>query len=157
MLTLQSPVFHDHGRLPARYTCEGSEISPPLRWIGVPDSALSLTLILEDPEASRAASGRPVLVHWIAFNLPRDIEYLGEGVDVNALHAEAGEGLNDRQQVGYLPPCPPGGPRLFVFRLHALDTVLEGLQVPRRHHVEAAMSGHVLETAELTATFECSD
>lgn len=157
MLSLHSPAFHDQGRLPVRYTCEGGELSPPLRWTGMPRNTASTALILEDEDAANTTLSRPVGVHWVVFNLPPGIDYLPEGADVDAIEDRTGEGLNDRQGIGYLPPCPGQGRHRFVFRLYALDTVLTGLYTPRSFHLEAAMSGHLIELAELTATFERSD
>ncbi|MBA1147990.1 YbhB/YbcL family Raf kinase inhibitor-like protein [Ectothiorhodospiraceae bacterium WFHF3C12] len=157
MLTLQSPAFHDHGPLPARYSCDGSEVSPPLRWTGLPAGTISLALVMEDEDAGDTTLARPIGVHWVAFNLPPELEYLVEGADVAGLSDVAGVGLNDRQGLGYLPPCPGLGRHSFVFRLFALDDVLRGLHTPRRFHLDAAMNGRVLAMAELTAIFERSD
>jgi phosphatidylethanolamine-binding protein (PEBP) family uncharacterized protein len=50
-IRLTSPAFHDGGRIPVRFTCSGKGSPPPLSWSGVPRSARSLALLVEDPDA----------------------------------------------------------------------------------------------------------
>ena len=53
MLTLLSSAFTDGGAIPARYTCEGDDIAPPLAWEGVPENTRSLVLIVDDSKLVR--------------------------------------------------------------------------------------------------------
>jgi len=156
-LTLESAAFANYGPLPARYTCEGNELSPPLRWSGVPDETRSLALILTDVDAPDPDAPAMPYAHWVVFNLPPDVTELMEGTVVASAAEAATEGINDGHSTGYRAPCPTMGRHRYVFTLYALDDVLADLQLPTRGRLESAMSGHVIDTSELTATFERAD
>ena len=69
-LTIASPAF-DHGEsIPARFTCEGKDVSPALAWDGVPDGTKSLALIVDDPDAPDPAAPKMVWVPWVLHHLP---------------------------------------------------------------------------------------
>ena len=78
-MTLKSPAFSPSGPIPAKYTCDGEETSPPLEWSGVPDRALSLALIVDDPDAPDPAAPKRRFVHWVLYNIPPDARGLSEG------------------------------------------------------------------------------
>lgn len=151
---LTSPAFAPGGSIPRRYTCEGEDVSPPLRWSGIPPGTKSLALLVLDPDAPDPAAPRMTWVHWVLYNLPPDAGGLPEGVTAATLPPGAREGRNDWKRTGYGGPCPPIGRHRYVHRLHALDTVLPDLREPDRAALERAMSGHVLATAELVGTYE---
>ena len=153
-LMLNSSAFDNGGEIPARYTCEGKDISPPLAWTGVPDAARSLVLIVDDPDAPDPKAPTRVWIHWVLYNLPPDLSALPEGVTAATLPPGAAEGLNDWKRAGYGGPCPPIGRHRYFHRLYALDTVLEGMHTPTRAQVEAAMNGHVIAQAELLGTYQ---
>ena len=77
-MTLTSPVFENGAPIPSRYTCDGANISPPLQWSGVPDSARSLALIVDDPDAPDPQAPRRVFVHWVLYDLPSLVRRLPE-------------------------------------------------------------------------------
>jgi Phosphatidylethanolamine-binding protein len=72
-MTLSSPAFKQNGHIPAKYTCEGADVSPPLAWEGVPNGAKSLVLIIDDPDAPDPKAPKMVWVHWIVYNIPPEI------------------------------------------------------------------------------------
>jgi len=152
-MTLSSPAFADGESIPVRYTCSGDDISPPLEWTGVPATARSLVLIIDDPDAPDPAAPKMTWVHWVVYNIPAETAGLVEGCSSGTLPAGAGEGLNDWQRSGYGGPCPPVGRHRYFHRLYALDTLLTDLHDPSRQQVEAAMQGHVVAQAELLGTF----
>lgn len=152
--TIESPAFTHRGAIPAKYTCDGDDISPPLKWSGVPQGARSLVLIMDDPDAPDPAAPRMTWVHWVLYNLPADSVGLPEGVKTQALPTGTKEGLNDWKRTGYGGPCPPIGRHRYFFKLYALDTVLPDLGSPTKAQVEQAMKGHVLAQAELIGTYE---
>lgn len=152
-LVLSSPAFAQGGEIPARFTCEGRDLSPPLVWSGIPGAARSLALILVDPDAPDPAAPRMTWVHWVLYNLPVQTTGLAEGVGSAALPPGTREGLNDWQRVGYGGPCPPIGRHRYFHRLYALDVVLPDLGRPDRHLLEQAMRDHVLAQAELLGTY----
>ncbi len=153
-LQIASTAFADGGRIPARHTCDGKDISPPLTWTGIPAGTKSLVLIVDDPDAPDPAAPRMTWVHWILFNLPPDAFGLPEGVGSGGLPEGTGEGINDWRRTGYGGPCPPVGRHRYFFKLYALDTQLEDLGAPSKDKVVAAMEGHILARAELVGTYQ---
>jgi Raf kinase inhibitor-like YbhB/YbcL family protein len=149
---LSSSSFTHEGAIPSKYTCEGSDMSPPLSWSGVPEGTKSLAFILDDPDAPDPKAPQRVWVHWVLYNLPPAAGSLEEGVD--KLPGEAGVGKNDWGRTGYGGPCPPIGRHRYFHKLYALDTVLPDLGTPTKKELEQAMEGHILARAELMGTYE---
>ena len=155
-LTLRSTMFANGNTIPSKYTCEGENISPPLRWGGVPDHARSMVLIVDDPDAPDPKAPRMTWVHWVLYNIPLDAAGLSEGVISETLPTGTEEGLNDWKKTGYGGPCPPIGRHRYFHKLYALDTVLKGINKPSKSQVEDAMRGHIIAKAELVGTYEKS-
>ena len=153
-LHLSSPAFAHQGEIPARHTCEGQDISPPLRFSGVPAGAQSLLLIVDDPDAPDPRAPKTTWVHWVLYNLPPGTSELPEGITSADLPVGTLEGLNDWKRTGYGGPCPPIGRHRYFHKLYALDAPLPDLHAPAKAMLEQAMSGHVLATAELVGTYE---
>ncbi|MGO9545784.1 MAG: YbhB/YbcL family Raf kinase inhibitor-like protein [Rhodomicrobium sp.] len=151
---LVSPAFAEGAAIPRKYTCEGSDVSPPLTWSGIPAAAKSLALIVDDPDAPDPKAPKMTWVHWVLYNLPPDSTGLAEGVKADALPAPAMAGLNDWKRPGYGGPCPPIGSHRYFHKLYALDTVLPRLSHAGKAGVEAAMKGHILAEATLVGTYE---
>ncbi len=153
-LKITSEVFKHNGEIPARYTCDGQDISPPLKWTGVPAGAKSLALIVDDPDAPDPAAPKMTWVHWVLCNIPPDADGLPEAVKTNQLPHGTIEGLNDWRRTGYGGPCPPIGRHRYFFKLYALDTVLKSLKQPTKSELESAMRGHIVAEAELIGTYK---
>ncbi len=151
-LNLKSRVFENGAEIPARYTCKGDDVSPPLNWEGVPEDARSLVLIINDPDAPDPEAPKTVWVHWVLYNIPPDIDSLAQHITSATLPPRVIEGINDWQRLGYGGPCPPVGRHRYFHKLYALDIVLEGLNKPSKTVVEAAMQGHIIAKAELIGT-----
>ena len=150
-LTLTSSAFAHNEPIPRLYTCQGRDISPPLAWSGVPATAKSLVLIVDDPDAPDPAHPRMTWVHWLLYNLPVDCTALPEAV--KTLPAGTLEGINDWKRTGYGGPCPPIGRHRYFFKLYALDCVLPDLRFPTKSVLEGAMQGHVIAEAQLIGTY----
>jgi Raf kinase inhibitor-like YbhB/YbcL family protein len=145
-LTLSSTAFEANGEIPAVHTCDGPGTAPPLSWIGAPAGTRSFALIVDDPDAPDPAAPQRTFVHWVVYDIPKSATTLnGKGYK---------EGLNDRRQRGYTGPCPPKGRHRYFFKLYALDADLSDLDQPTKADLERAMSGHVLDQAELIGTYE---
>jgi Raf kinase inhibitor-like YbhB/YbcL family protein len=151
---INSTAFDHQGEIPAVYTCDGRDMSPPLRWDGLPGGTQSLALIVDDPDAPDPAAPRMTWVHWVLYNLPPAAGGLPEAAAPSDLPAETGQGLNDWKRTGYGGPCPPIGRHRYFHKLYALDTRLDGLDQPTKAELEAAMQGHVLEMVELIGTYQ---
>jgi Raf kinase inhibitor-like YbhB/YbcL family protein len=156
MLILRSTAFTDRGEIPARYTCEGDDIAPPLEWSGVPEHTRSLVLIVDDPDAPDPQAPRMTWVHWVLYNMPPDTERLPEGAAAGKLPPGAEQGLNDWHKTGYGGPCPPIGRHRYFHKLYALDAPLSLPAGSTKAAVEAAMQGHIIGQAELVGTYRKS-
>jgi Raf kinase inhibitor-like YbhB/YbcL family protein len=154
VLAITSPSFADHGEIPAQYTCEGADVSPPLAWSGVPDRARSLALVVDDPDAPDPAAPKRTWVHWVLYNLPATSTGLPEGAHPGTLWPGAHDGKNDWKKPGWGGPCPPIGRHRYVFKLYALDTTLPAAGSFTKPDLERAMAGHVIEKAELVGTYQ---
>jgi Raf kinase inhibitor-like YbhB/YbcL family protein len=148
---LDSPAFGPGEDIPERYTCEGEGLSPPLRWIGFPQSTRAFALVVEDPDANYPGAPQGAYVHWIVFNLPASVTSLEEGV--KKLPGGARFGLNQGGQATFGGPCPPRGRHRYRHRIYALDDFLR-LSSPDKKGLERAMEGHVLGMAELVGFYE---
>jgi hypothetical protein len=153
-LVLTSAAFAAFGAIPALYTCEGRDVSPALAWTGVPATAKSLVLIVDDPDAPDPKAPKLTWVHWVLYNLPPDSRGLPEGVASSSLPAGTREGTNDWKRTGYGGPCPPIGRHRYFHKLYALDTVLPDLGAATKAQVETAMKGHVVAHTELVGTYQ---
>ncbi len=153
-LSILSPAFAPGGAIPARFTCDGDDVSPPLRFTGVPHGTRSLALIVDDPDAPDPAAPRMIYVHWILYDLPPTAEGLAEGAARGGLPAGTREGLNDWHRTGWGGPCPPIGRHRYFFKLYALDTALGDLGRARKTELLAAIQGHLLAEAELVGTYQ---
>lgn len=153
-LAITSPAFADHQPMPEIYTCEGADVSPPLRWSGAPGGTKSFALIMDDPDAPDPRAPRTTWVHWVVYDLPADVDGLAEGAAVRGLPGSARQGVNDWKRAGYGGPCPPIGRHRYFHKLYALDAGLPDLEHATKAQLVAAMQGHVLAEAQLVGTYE---
>jgi len=146
-ISVSSQALGDGGAIPARHSCTGADVSPPLSWTGVPGGAQSLALTVIDPDAP----GKP-FVHWLVFNLSPATTELAEGADPPASSAQ---GRNDFGSNGYRGPCPPpGSPHHYHFKVYALDTMTSLRAGASESSFQDAIKGHVLATGEIIGTFK---
>lgn len=144
-------VFMDQQPIPKKYTCEGHDISPPLRFIQVPSQTKSLVLIVDDPDAPNGTFD-----HWIVWNIPPHIQDIAEGAKELFNQSDSiKQGLNGFKALGYHGPCPPPGKvHHYRFRLYALSKELSLDSGAKKLDVEKAMRGTVLDEAILVGTYE---
>ena len=152
-MTLTSPALKPDHSIPAAYTCDGDDVSPPLSWTNIPREAKSLALIIEDPDAPDPMAPERVWVHWVLYNIPPSASGLSPALRAPDFPPGAREGMNDWKRVGYGGPCPPVGRHRYFHRLYALDVVLPELGKPDKATLENAMRGHVIEQAELVGLY----
>jgi Raf kinase inhibitor-like YbhB/YbcL family protein len=151
---ITSPAFVANADIPAKFTCQGGDRSPPLAFADLPAGTKSLALIVDDPDAPDPAAPRTTWVHWVVYNLPPQTTELPEAVAPAALPPGTREGVNDWKRSGYGGPCPPVGRHRYFHKLFALDTVLPDLKKPSKSALEKAMQGHILARAELVGTYQ---
>ncbi len=153
MMTITSTAFAPGGAIPRKHTCDGADLSPPLAWSGVPATAKTLLLIVDDPDAPDPAAPKTTWVHWVLYNIPAGSSGLPEGVTPRDLPAGTREGLNDWKRTGYGGPCPPIGRHRYVHKLYALDMIVAQVGKATKAELEAALAGHVVAKAELVGTY----
>lgn len=144
-------VFEANAFIPSEYTCDGENVSPPLKFLNVPQGVKSLVLIMDDPDAPRGTFD-----HWIVWNLPPSIKGLSEGApELTTLSPKPLQGLNGFKKSYYQGPCPPAGePHHYHFKLYALDCELSLLAGSSKQDVEKAMQGHIIEQTELIGLYQ---
>ncbi|HKW86649.1 MAG TPA: YbhB/YbcL family Raf kinase inhibitor-like protein [Nitrospiraceae bacterium] len=149
-IALTSLAFKEGDLIPKKYTCEGPDLSPQLRWTNAPKGTKSFALIADDPDAPVGT-----WVHWVIFNLPGETTELPEGVPAQeTLPNGAKQGLNDFKRVGYGGPCPPPGkPHRYYFKLYAVDVTLDLRPRATKAQVLEAIKGHILGEAQLMGRF----
>jgi len=151
--SLTSTAFVNMGPIPAKYTCEGEDASPPLAWRNLPAGTRSLVLIVDDPDAPDPAAPKYTWVHWLVYNIPPSMAGLGEGAGNRPIPAGLRGGVGSSKKTGYGGPCPPIGTHRYFHKLYALDTMLPNLAAPDKDHLLEAMKGHVLGEAVLVGTY----
>lgn len=154
--TLRSPAFAAGGAIPAKYTCDGANHSPPLEWSGAPEGTKSFAFIMDDPDAPDPKAPKVTWVHWVLYDIPVSASSLPEGVDPKHLPSGTREGSTSSKGSKYGGPCPPVGRHRYFHKLYALDTVLGDLHHPDAKRLEAAIRQHTLARAELIGTYQRS-
>jgi len=149
-LTLTSPAFAPQGLIPAKYTGEGQDVSPPLAWTNAPAGTRAFVLFCHDPDAPVVSGSSYGFVHWVLYNIPGDATSLAEGAAVWT------PGLNDWGREGYGGPMPPAGhgPHHYYFWIVALDQDLaleRGLTLAQ---VLPRIEPHVLGMNRLVGIYE---
>ncbi len=148
-ITVSSEAFMEGGAIPAEYTCDGRNVSPPLSWKGIPENAKSIALIMDDPDAPMGT-----WVHWVLFNIPSNTEKLPKGIPKNPTLGDGSrQGMTSFGRPGYGGPCPPSGMHRYYFKIYALDTMLDLQTNATKREVENAMKGHVLAQGELMGRY----
>lgn len=147
---LTTAAFPEGGTIPKKYTCDGADLSPALKWANPPEGTKSFALIVDDPDAPVGT-----WTHWIAWNIPASSTGIPEGVPKSeSLPDGTRQGKNDFKRFGYGGPCPPPGkPHRYFFKLHALGTKLNLDAAMTRSDLELAMKNHVLAEARLMGKY----
>ena len=143
-LKITSSAFSDNSLIPAKYTCDGENINPPLEISGVPESAKSLALIVDDPDAPVG-----LWIHWVAWNINPKTKSIPEEIQSVGVN-----GLNTRGKAGYGGPCPPDREHRYFFKVYALDAELGLSEGATKKELEEAMAGHILAQGELMGRYE---
>jgi len=144
-MQLTSPAFDHEESIPAKYSCDGDNINPPLEIAGVPEAARSLALIMDDPDAPGGT-----FVHWTVWNISADTTSIAE----DSVPDQAQEGMTSFGQAGYGGPCPPDGEHRYYFRVYALGGDIYLDSGAGKEDLEKAMEPYILDQAELMGYYE---
>ncbi len=140
-MNVSSPDFGQDEMIPARFTCDGDDISPEIDISGIPDKAKSLVLIMDDPDAPMGTWD-----HWVMFDIPvteRIKESSAPGV----------QGKNSWGRNGYGGPCPPNGTHRYFFKVYALDRMLGIKDSSTKKDVMDAMMDSVIGEGRLVGLY----
>lgn len=143
-MKLISHSFQNNQTIPARFTCDGEDVSPHLAWSDFPPETKSFALACIDPDAP---SGK--FVHWLVANIPTSVTELEEnsGCPAGAVEIET-----DFGRPGWGSPCPPSGTHRYIFTVFALSC--EQLTGLTRENFVAEARKHLLDSAELIGLYE---
>jgi Raf kinase inhibitor-like YbhB/YbcL family protein len=141
-LNISSPSFKQEGLIPRTYTCEGSNVNPPLVIESIPEETLSLALIMDDPDAPGGTFD-----HWVVWNIP-PVKSIPENSNPGL------EGMNSMGELGYTGPCPPSGTHRYFFKVYAVDVLLDTQKGATKEKVEFALQDHTIAYGELIGLYK---
>lgn len=144
-MNISSPAFEHNQPIPAKYTCDADDISPPLIFSDVPQGTKSFVMIHDDPDATAGT-----WVHWTLWNIPGETRNIAE----NSIPEGSMQGITSFGQSKYGGPCPPSGTHRYFFKLYALDTKLQIDPNTTAEGIEKALESHVLARAELIGLYQ---
>lgn len=144
-MKITSSTFSQGNPIPAKYTCDGGDVIPPLEFEEIPGEAKSLAIICQDPDSP---SGD--FVHWIIFDIdPQTLEIKEGEVPTGAI-----EGTNDFGNTNYGGPCPGSGSHRYVFKLYALNQKLGLNPQVTKAEFQKSLEGHTMAEAEVFGTYQ---
>jgi Raf kinase inhibitor-like YbhB/YbcL family protein len=144
---LTSSAFQPNGSIPAKYTCDGAGMSPPLQIAGVPAGSRSLALIVYDPDVPKSIKPDGRYSHWVVWNI---------APGTSGIEEHQSGGISENGRAGYIPPCPPNGEHRYIFQLFALDKNLSDEKIYLEQDLRRVMQGHIVEQAELVGRYSTS-
>lgn len=144
-MRIQSDAFENFTHIPDKFTCDGENVSPPLRILEVPENAQELALIVEDPDAPGGN-----WVHWIVYSINPNTTFIAEDtIPINSM-----VGINTGGEERYEGPCPPSSMHRYVFKLYVLNRKIGLKNNVNKSDLENAMKGAILEKATLTGLYK---
>lgn len=141
-LKITSPAFENEGNIPAKYSCDGEGVNPPLQIQNIPAGTKTLALIAEDPDAPNVT-----FVHWIVYNINPN-----EKIEEASNPGTSGD--NSAGKSGYHPACPPSGSHRYYFHVFALDKSLDMLAGRKKQDLEKEMKGHIIASGKIMGRYE---
>jgi Raf kinase inhibitor-like YbhB/YbcL family protein len=149
-MRIESPAFGPGAVIPAKYTCSGADVSPPLVWDEAPPGTERFALICDDPDAPAG-----VWDHWVIFDMPAASAGLPEGVATSPSLADGShQGKNGWGTIGWRGPCPPPGkPHRYFFHLYALAKPTKLKAGATSVELRKAIAKTTLGTAEYVGTY----
>ncbi|MGQ0535394.1 MAG: YbhB/YbcL family Raf kinase inhibitor-like protein [Methanobacteriota archaeon] len=151
---LSSAAFTDGEEIPQVHTCDGDNVSPPLRFTGAPNGTASLALIVGDPDAPVPQFPIRNVTHWLVWNITA--EAANATFEEGAVPPGAVQGNNVAGRPQWTGPCPPPGSpeHRYMFSAFALDTTLDLPEGAERDALEDAIQGHALAEALLVGLYQ---
>ena len=149
-ISLKSKVFENGELIPSKYTCDGANISPPLKWGTEIETVKTFAIIADEPDAPDGS-----LVHWILFNIPASINQLHEDVTpIRNIPEEILFGTNDFGHIGYNGPCPSKGIHKYQFKIYGLDSAVHLEAGATVKEIMKQMEGHIIAEGKLIGKYK---
>jgi len=146
-MKLQSPAFENGGIIPQKHGYKNKNFSIPLKISEIPEGTKSLALIMDDPDAMGVVG--KVWVHWVLWNISPNTKEIQE----NEIPKNSIEGKTDFDEIGYGGPAPPDKEHTYIFKLYALDIILNLKQGSTKDEVEKSMREHIVDEVKLEGKF----
>jgi hypothetical protein len=154
-MKIVSSDFDDGGLIPSVFTCDGDNVNPNLEFLDVPKKAVSLVLIMDDPDIPaeiKESRGIEKFDHWVLFNIDPKVTRIDRNNSVGI------SGANSRGESKHTGPCPPTQyepkEHRYFFKLYALDKMLDLSSGANESEITKAMEGHVIEEAQLVGRYQ---
>lgn len=149
-ISLSSPAFNRGSDIPVEFTCDGEDVSPPLRWTDIPEGAKSLAIVMDDPDAPGS-----IFRHWSVYDIPAATRTIKQGQTSDPqLENTIKQGTNDFGTMGYGGPCPPSGEEHeYTFFIYALTGHLELSPGASASDLTMALQGKVIGTGSFTGMY----
>ncbi len=155
-MKMSSSEFEAGASIPSLYTCDGSNINPPLTISDIPLGTVSLALIVHDPDVPKNLRPDGIFDHWVVYSIPVSPEQTEITIDKESIPGL--QGLNGAQTDTYIGPCPPPefepNEHRYIFTAYALSTELTFLTPPKKDEVLTALNEYVIGTAELIGKYK---
>ena len=142
-LTVTSPAFAPSTMIPEKYSCQGTNINPPIHIDGIPPETKSMVLIVNDPDAPVAGGFK----HWVMWNIDQTMPDIPEG------YHGAVQGFNSFKKKGYNGPCPPQGTHHYHFMVYCLNSLINIPTDSYGDKVERAIKGRIIAQGELIGLY----
>jgi Raf kinase inhibitor-like YbhB/YbcL family protein len=146
-MKLESSAFRNGGDIPRKYGYKTENLSPPLQISEIPEGTKSLVLIMDDPDAMGAVG--KVWVHWVLWNISSDTKEIHE----NSIPENSIEGKTDFDEIGYGGPAPPDKEHTYIFKIYALNKILNLKKGSTKEEIEKSMKQHILDEVKLEGKF----
>lgn len=142
-ISITSSEFQDFGAMPAKFTCDGESLNPPLEISGIPEGTKSLSLIVDDPDAPGGT-----WVHWVKFNISPETSVIEEGKDPAGI-----SGVGTSGKLFYEAPCPPSDTHRYRFKIYAFDEILPLREGVSASEIETVSASHIIGQGILTGLY----
>ncbi len=154
-LQVTSSLFSEGERIPqsaAHQLANGQNQSPDLTWSQPPPGTASVAVTCYDPDAPTTVG----FVHWVLFNLEPATTSLPAGAGASGQNPSGSVlGFTDwgASEYGGMAPPPGDPPHHYQFKVHALDTRIDGGQTTTYALLHFMMRGHVVGQGMLTGLY----
>lgn len=148
-MKLESSAFKHNEPIPLKYTCDGANINPPLSFSNIPDTAVSLALVMDDHDIPKTVRPDGVWDHWVVWNVQPHVAGFQENSAPPGIL-----GNNSSGSAGYQAPCPPNGEHRYRFTLYALHSSIDLPFGSTKPELLKAMEGKILEKATLVGKYK---